>query len=135
MERVFIDTSGWVALFVANDENHGKAVSIFEDLKRQRALLFTSDYVVDETITTVLARGDHRQSVLAGTAFFSSKIVEIVQIAPEYLEKSWELYQKYKDKRFSFTDVTSFAVMREFKISKAFSFDRGFSQAGFELLG
>jgi len=134
MEKIFVDTSGWVALFVENDKNHQKAVSIFEEIKASKVPIYTSDYCVDETITTILARGSHRQSVLAGEALFTSKIIKIVHICPDYLGAAWGLYQKYKDKMFSFTDVTSFAIMKDLNIKKAFAFDREFIQAGIELI-
>ncbi len=129
MEKVFVDTSGWVALFVENDKNHQKAVSIFEEIKSSKALIYTSDYCIDETITTILARGNHKQSALAGEALFTSKLIKIVHVCPDYLQAAWELYQKYKDKRFSFTDVTSFAIMKDLNIKRAFAFDREFIQA------
>ncbi len=134
MEKVFIDTSGWVALFVENDKYHKKAASFFEEIKNSKAIIYTSDYVIDETITTILVRGSHKQSVLAGEALFISKIIKIVHICPDYLRVAWELYQKYKDKMFSFTDVTSFAVMKDLNIGKALAFDREFMQAGIELM-
>ena len=134
MEKVFVDTSGWVALFVENDQNHKKAVSIFEEIKNSRVLIYTSDYCIDETITTILVRGSHRQSVLAGEALFTSKIIKIAHVCPDYFQAAWELYQKYKDKNFSFTDVSSFVIMKGLNIKKAFSFDREFVQAGIELI-
>lgn len=134
MEKVFVDTSGWVALFVDNDKYHKKSVSIFEEIKNSKALIYTSDYVVDETVTTILARGSHKQSLLAGEALFTSKIIKIVHVCPDYLQAAWELYQKYKDKMFSFTDVTSFVIMKGLNIGKALSFDREFIQAGVELM-
>ena len=134
MEKVFIDTSGWVALFVENDKYHKKAAAIFEEIKNSKALIYTSDYVVDETVTTILARGSHKQSVLAGEALFTSKIIKIVHVCPEYLQAAWELYQKYKDKMFSFRDVTSFVIMKDLNIRKALAFDREFIQAGIELM-
>ena len=134
MEKVFVDTGGWVALFVENDKNHKNAVSIFEEIKISKALIYTSDYCIDETITTILARGSHKQSVLAGEAIFTSKIIKIVHVCPDYLQSAWELYQKYKDKMFSFTDVTSFTIMKALNIKKAFIFDKEFVQAGIELI-
>jgi len=134
MEKVFVDTSGWVALFVDNDKYHKKAASIFEEIKNSKALIYTSDYVVDETVTTILARGSHKQSLLAGEALFTSKIIKIVYVCPDYLQAAWELYQKYKDKMFSFTDVTSFVIMKGLDIRKALAFDREFIQAGIELM-
>jgi len=135
MEKVFVDTSGWVALFVENDADHKKAVSIFEQLKEEKTLIYTSDYVIDETITTILVRGSHKQSVVAGSALFNSEIIKNIYVAPEYLESAWKLYQKYKDKEFSFTDVTSMTISKELNIKKAFSFDTDVQKMGFEVLG
>ena len=135
MEKIFVDTSGWVALFVEKDINHKKAVSVFEELKSSKALIHTSDYVIDETITTILVRGNHKQSVIAGNALFSSEIIKNIYVAPEYLESAWKSYQRYKDKEFSFTDVTSFTIGKGLSIKKVFSFDKDFQQMGFELLG
>ncbi len=134
MDKIFVDTSGWVALFVAKDINHNKAVSIFEELKNSKALIHTSDYIIDETITTILVRGNHKQSVIAGNALFNSEIIKNIYVAPEYLEDAWKFYQKYKDKKFSFTDVTSFTIGKSLNIKKVFSFDKDFQQIGFELL-
>ena len=134
MEKIFVDTSGWVALFVKKDINHRKAVSVFEELKKFKALIHTSDYVIDETITTILARGNHKQSVIAGKALFSSEIIKNIYVAPEYLEPAWKLYQKYKDKEFSFTDVTSFTIVKYLDIKKVFSFDNDFRQAGINVI-
>ena len=135
MEKVFADTSGWVALFVVNDKDHEKAVSIFEDLKQSKVPIYTSDYVIDETITTILTRGNHKQSVFAGEVLLTSKIVKIVHVSANYFQSAWEFYQKYRDKQFSFTDVTSFTIMKDLNINRAFAFDRDFRQAGIELIG
>ncbi len=134
MEKIFVDTSGWVALFAANDKNHKKAASIFEEIKKIKSLIYTSDYCIDETITTIMVRGSHQQSVLAGEALFTSRIIKIIHICPDYLQTAWELYKKYKDKRFSFTDVSSFTIMKDMNVRKAFAFDREFIQAGIELI-
>lgn len=134
MERIFVDTSGWVALFVQNDVNHKKAAAIFEKMKDSKAVIYTSDYVIDETITTILVRGSHKQSVIAGNAFFASKLIKNVYVAPKYIESAWMLYQKYKDKEFSFTDVASFAIIEDLNIKKVFSFDSDFRQVGIDLV-
>lgn len=134
MQKIFVDTSGWVALFVKNDSYHKKALDIFEGLKVSKSIMFTSDYVIDETITTILVRGDHKQSVIAGQSLLTSKIIKLVCVNTDYFQDAWELYQKYRDKKFSFTDVTSIVIMKELNINKAFSFDREFVQAGIELI-
>lgn len=130
-----MDTGGWVALFVDSDENHRKALRAFQELKKSKALLYTSDYVVDETMNTIRVRGNHKQSVVAGEALLKSKVVTLVRVFPEYFEESWRLYQKYTDKELSFTDATSLTIMKNLGIHKVFTFDHEFEQVGLELIG
>ena len=135
MDRVFIDTSAWVALFLKNDEHHKKATILYERLKASKAALHTSDYVVDETITHLLHRGGHRLAVSAGEALFSSGIVAVAHIDDDLIQNAWKLFKKYDDKSFSFTDVTSFVLAKELGIKKAFAFDDDFKKAGMETIG
>lgn len=135
MERIFIDSSAWVALFFDNDENHKKAVTLFKRLNELKCVLHTSDYVVDETLTALLYRSGHRPAVTAGEVFFNSKIIAVVRLEDETVRSAWTFFKKYDDKKFSFTDVTSFVLSKELGIHKAFTFDADFKKAGMETLG
>jgi len=42
--------------------------------------------------------------------------------------------RKYADKEISFTDCVSFAIMRRVGIRTAFTFDRHFRDAGFQII-
>ena len=44
-----------------------------------------------------------------------------------------EIFKKYGDKELSFTDCTSFVLMKNLKLRKAFTFDEHFKQIGFEI--
>lgn len=134
MEKIFVDASAWVAIFSKTDQNHKKAAAIFQELKSSKALLYTSDYILDETITTILVRSSHALSLIAGESLFSSEIIKVIHVCPEYLKPAWALYKKYDDKKFSFTDVTSFTIIKDLNIKKAFSFDSDFTKAGIELI-
>jgi predicted nucleic acid-binding protein len=46
-------------------------------------------------------------------------------------DKARGLFFRYRDKDFSFTDCTSFIVMRELKLREALTTDHHFLQAGF----
>ena len=49
-------------------------------------------------------------------------------------DKARAIFFRYRDKDFSFTDCTSFAVMRELKIHEVLTTDRHFVQMGFTTL-
>ena len=46
-------------------------------------------------------------------------------------DEAWKMFQKYRDKEYSFTDCTSFVVMKRLKIQTALTLDSDFSQVGF----
>ncbi len=45
-----------------------------------------------------------------------------------------QIYEKYSDKEWGLTDVSSFAVMNKFEIAEAFTDDKHFEQFGFKIL-
>ena len=59
--------------------------------------------------------------------------VSIVTVKNEDEENAWKIFLQYKDKDFSYTDCTSFAVMESLKIDTAFSFDKHFQIMRFHL--
>jgi predicted nucleic acid-binding protein len=56
-------------------------------------------------------------------------------VSDEHIISAWELFQKYDDQKFSFTDCISFAVMNLLKINTVFAYDSHFSVMGFCLIG
>ena len=46
------------------------------------------------------------------------------------MNHTWVLFQRYRDKAFSFTDCTTFALMTRLRIAAAFAFDIHFRQYG-----
>jgi predicted nucleic acid-binding protein len=56
--------------------------------------------------------------------------VAVIQIDPECFADACRIYIEFVDKAWSFTDCTSYAVMRRLSITKALSFDDDFRQFG-----
>jgi predicted nucleic acid-binding protein len=50
-------------------------------------------------------------------------------------ERAKEIIYQYRDKRFSMTDATSYAIMERHRIGVAFTFDHNFVQYGLQVLG
>lgn len=132
--KVFVDTGAWIALYVEDDENHVAAKTQWEELLEQKARLVTSNYVIDEAITAVRAFADHATAVKLGEALFTSLLLRRIRIDETLEKEAWALFKKYDDQALSFTDCTSFAVMKSEGITMAFGFDRDFLIAGFQLL-
>lgn len=131
MRRLFVDTSALVALFDKRDSNHLRAKTTLERIRTDRIRMTITDYIFDECITTVLSVAGHRTAVTVGEYIMNSKIVETVWLENRTKLKAWDFFKKHDDKVFSFTDCTSFILMKELGINKYFSFDSDFKQAGF----
>jgi hypothetical protein len=90
--------------------------------------LVTSNFVLDETLTLLRMNLGHQAAVQFGEQVRESKIVEVVHITEVLEERAWQIFVKYSDKDYSFTDCTSFALMEERSLSDAFAFDKHFAQ-------
>ena len=112
---------------------HAVTRQAFERLQRQRVALYVKDYVLDETLTLIQARVGHATAVACGSQMLRARAIHLVHIDTEIWTEAWQMYQRYDDKAFSFTDCTSFVVMRRLKIVDAFTADHRFEQMGFRL--
>ncbi|MBI4869489.1 MAG: PIN domain-containing protein [Candidatus Wallbacteria bacterium] len=133
MKRVFADTSFWVALFARGDDNHARATTLWRGLSARGTDFVTSDYVFDETMTLLARRAGHAASVLASSAIRGSPRVRLLPIYAAHWDRVLQQYEVFRD-GFSFTDVSSFVLMRALRLTEALSFDADFTKAGFETL-
>ena len=128
MKKVLVDTGAWFAFFVANDPDHQAVGEAFEQWKGR---LLTTEYIFDELVTLLLYRTGHQNAVRAGEALRSGRVAEMVQVKAADIAQAWRKLCKEEDKRYSFTDCTSFAVMQRLDIGTAIAVDKHFRQAGF----
>src|SRR5437867_1920436 len=70
----------------------------------------------------------------AGRAILESKNLRLVRIEPPVFAAAWKLFVRRSDKRWSFTDCTSFVLMENMDLRKALAFDRNFVEAGFAMI-
>jgi len=131
--KLFVDTSAWLALNDKNDQHHNEAVRKASEIKSQKIELITSEYILDEAITLIRYRVSHHAAVIFGDSLLGSRIVKVVDVAERDRLKAWELFKKCDDKELSLTDFTSFILMGNLRLRKAFAFDGHFRQMGFEI--
>jgi hypothetical protein len=132
--ETFVDTSGFYALLVASDDGHAEAARLLASARERLARFVTTDYVLDETVTLLVARG-HRhlvQAFLQATLQASACRVEWTD--PERFSRTAAFLQKHADHVWSFTDCLSFVVMQELRLREALTKDAHFTEAGFVAL-
>lgn len=65
---------------------------------------------------------------------YASESIEVLASTRDDEVEAIRWMRKYSDKEISFTDCISFALMRRLGIHAAFTFDRHFRDAGFEIV-
>nr|MDO8080040.1 PIN domain-containing protein [Candidatus Freyarchaeota archaeon] len=137
---VFVDTWAWLALANRKDSNHKSAFREYKEMRRENCIMVTSDYVLDEVITALFRNVVFVTAVRFIEALHSmikNDQLKLERISEERFRIAWQLRKKLKDKpNISFTDLTSFGLMQELKITKVFTGDADFVKVnlGFEIV-
>ena len=124
---IFVDTGAWYASLVPTDPDHVTAV---QWLSGNHSPLLTTDYIIDETLTLLRARGERKRALVLGARFFHHGLADIHKITSTDLTLAWTTFEQFDDKNWSFTDCTSKVVMEQLSINVAFAFDHHFHQFG-----
>jgi len=130
MKAVFADTAGWVACADRRDQSHAKCCAARDEQLGEGKVLVTTDYVVDETLTLLKIRLGTEAARQWWETVSCSPRVFIRGVEEEILKEARRWFFRYADKDFSFTDCTSFALMKREKIGSALTTDHHFVQAG-----
>lgn len=130
--KVFIDSSALIAYLRQNDSCHERAVKIWEELKKEKAIFVLTNFILSEFLTIVRQRIGIKAAIEAGRLIRRGKIFEKVIINEILEEKAWEIFKKSRIKDLSFTDCTSAACMQKLKIKKIFTFDKHFKRLGYK---
>ena len=135
---VFADTSFFIAFYDANDQNHKNSLHLLKKLRSSDPEILLSDYVYDETMTFLMLTHPY-YGYLRADRFdkdvIDSKKFTIIFINDFLFQEARKLFKKYnRDKKWSFTDCTSFSLMDDYRISEVLTFDRNFQQKGFKTI-
>ncbi len=131
MIALLADTSFFVAYLNPRDKDHALAVEWMTTFSER---IVTSEWVLVE-LGNYLAEGPNRR--LLGSlvrALSAEERVEIVPADHPSFLGALSLYVRRQDKSWSFTDCTSFCLMKARKITDALTTDHHFEQAGFTVL-
>jgi len=124
---IFVDTGAWFASVIPSDGDHAAASHW---LNQNKQPLITTDYIIDETLTLLKARGQTSRGVALGEQFFSRTLAAIYYLTEPDILLAWQIFNQFSDKEWSFTDCTSKVVMERLRLTQAFAFDHHFRQFG-----
>jgi hypothetical protein len=127
-QAVFLDTSAIYAYINLKDPDHPAVTKAVSECKGK---LVVSNYVFDEIVTLVSARLGHAAALQVGTILMNAVQIERAWITQRDEMNAWTLFRDRPDKHYSFTDCTSFVLMRRLGLKKYVALDDHFRQEGF----
>jgi hypothetical protein len=131
--EILFDTSGFFALIDKRDRTHGKAVAWIE-AQRQRVRPVTTEWVVGETCTLLVAR--KRPHLVARFLDYVDSSAALLLVNPDdtLLRAAKAMMRQQPEQSYSFVDCISFCLMKERSIRNAFTTDSHYRKAGFSVV-
>jgi uncharacterized protein len=128
---IFVDTGAFVAIYLKGDQYHSQAFPLWKQLLASGERLYTSNFVLEETITLLSRRGGYEFAVQKARSLYASPRLEIVRPDRQMELAALDFFHKYADQEVGFTDCISFVLMQAHRLTRVFCFDRHFDVPGF----
>ena len=129
-DEVFWDMSGFFALLSSDDQKHGAAVALARQLKTDPRGNVTTDSVVGECCTLLIAR--RKPHLVASFLDFveGSRSLAVVHVDLPLVGETKDFLRKHLDHDNSFVDCTNLVVMARRSLREATTTDAHFIEAG-----
>lgn len=131
MKRAFVDTGAWYALLDKNDPDH---VRVAEAFRAYRGRLVTSNFVFDEAVTLARYRLGWVVAQKLGGQLKAQQVARLERVTVKDEAAAWSIFEQYRDKRFSFTDCTSFVLVERLALPVCLAIDADFRSFGLHCL-
>lgn len=135
--RVFVDSSAWIAYFLKGERLHEELKHLVAQLLKDRSFLFTSNDVVDETVTRLVYL-TNLQMVKTFIGFIEqgvkTKTLAELWTNEQVQAEGFRIVAKYFDHKVSHTDATTVALVKRFNIDAILTLDADFSKIGLRVL-
>ncbi|MGH8565933.1 MAG: type II toxin-antitoxin system VapC family toxin [Gammaproteobacteria bacterium] len=134
MNKLFVDTAGWIALINRSDAVHTAATKIYNERFAAGWEFITHAGVMLEVGNGMSLVRFRHLAVRLNTRIDASAHIEVVPLSEALYRAGWQMYAKRLDKDWGLVDCISFVVMQERGLIEALTADRHFQQAGFTML-
>lgn len=134
MRKLFVDTSGWLALVNRSDLLHESATKIYNEYLDDGWHVVTHAGILLETGNSLSRIKLRHLAIKLKNRIDSSAIIESISLSDQLIEDGWRLYSQRLDKEWGVVDCVSFLLMEKHGLTQALTADHHFTQAGFNKL-
>lgn len=130
--KAFVDTGAWVALLAPGDVHHAHARETLAELLSRNALMVTSNYIIDETVTWLRMRAGYADAAAFRDILARSQEcnrLHLAWVSESVEQKAWELFTQHPGLKLSLTDCTSAVLVAELKLA-VWTYDSDFAALG-----
>jgi predicted nucleic acid-binding protein len=124
---IFVNSSGWLALYNPNDPNHEAAKQLWADLSQQRVRLVTTDYVMDQVFTALKFWGSLHAAVAFNEVVRNSSLIRLFIVDSVVFDRAWRTFKEDDFPSWTFTDCLNYAVIQYLGVTEVVTFDPLFS--------
>ena len=124
---IFVDAGAWYALATPLDPDHESAKLL---AAAANEAFVTSDYIVDELLTLFTVARQKPKGIEWLHDVLEHGGTDLVRVSEADFQNAVRIYEQFNDKKWSFTDCTSYVLIQRLQVKRAFSFDHHFRQFG-----
>ncbi|MGQ9533416.1 MAG: type II toxin-antitoxin system VapC family toxin [Desulfotomaculales bacterium] len=129
-DSVFVDASAWVAIINRRDAYHQAAATVYRQLLRDKAPLFTTNWAAYEALSILKGRVGYEAAERLWSVLNDVRLVRLVRVGRALEDRGLEMFFRYRDKAWGVVDCASLVLMRQVHCRRAFAFDTHFREAG-----
>src|SRR3989338_485356 len=131
--KIFVDASALIALFVKNDPHHQKAVHFIGGL-HEKMVMKTTPPVYFEAMTVIAQKAGLSAAKLFRDHYHDISF-QTYEIDKQCVLDAEKILFGQKSKNLPFFDCLYMSIMRKNNIKEIFTYDRHFKRLGFTLVG
>jgi predicted nucleic acid-binding protein len=127
---IFVNTSGWLALYNPNDPHHEAARALWARLQHEPVRFVTTDYVLDQVFSALKVFGSLHSAQAFRQVVYQSQLIRIFMVDSVIFDRAWRIFMDDEQPHWTFTDCINYAVIQYTGVTEVFTFDPGFSARG-----
>lgn len=135
MERyIFVNTSGWLALYNPNDPHHEAATGLWGNLQGQPVRFVSTDYVMDQVYTALKVFGSLHTAQAVNQLISNSALVRLFMVDSVIFDRAWQVFVEDEHPQWTFTDCINYSVIQYLGVTEVFTFDPLFAAPALKIL-